>query len=342
MRSSEQCAEDISRIFDRSATAAVVVRRDGEILYKNAACEKLLNGGEYELSSVYNGASYEKNVLWGMRPFRLCVTPLEGECCLVSIVPERENYTYLLSGAVRKAAGNVSGFLEELSEQCTDSGSRKLIGSLDGAMLTLLSEALIPEELEILNGTAPCEYEIVCVSEAVRRFIDELGHASAYSPLFIPEGRRKIAPGLYATIPESALRLLLMDFISVCMGGEYYIESVGIQLSRDAFSECAVLELTCGFIGHKENITLGRGLTIPEGMSPPVCELESLLESSFGCEISKSGNSDFSVLTVKIPLAEPNGLNSVRKPQKSYGSICAGCDIRAYLAKHGINIRCLK
>lgn len=342
MRSSEQCAEDISRIFDSSATAAAVVRRDGEILYKNAACEKLLDGGDCELYSVYNGTSYEKTVLWGMKSLRLCVTPLEGECCLVSIVPERGNYTYLLSGAVRKAAGSVSGFLEELSEICADGRSRQLLDSLDGAMLTLLSEALIPEELEILNATAPCDHEIICVSEAVRRFVDELGRASASSLLFIPEGRKKIASGLYARIPESALRLLLLDFISVCMDGEYCVEGIGIQLSRDAFSESAVLELTCGFIGHKENASLGRGLGKPEGAALPVSGLEETLKSGFGCEISRRGNSDFSAIRVKIPLAEPKGIDLVRAPVKLYGSFCAGFDIRAYLARHGINGRYLR
>lgn len=338
MSGTELCVGDIARIFDNSVSAAAVVSRDGDILYKNPACEKLPDGADGELSSIYSGTSFEKTVSWEKRCFRLCVTPLGGELCLVSIVPEREDYTCLLSAAVRHASFDMTLCLDKLSEQCSDSDSAELLDSLDGIRLTLLSEVFIPEELDILSGMASCDLNIVSISEAVRRFDDELGRETVFAPLFIPEGRSKITPGLYARVRESSLRLLLLDFISVCMEGEYCVEGIGVQLTRDPIDEIAVLELTCGFIGHKANIPLGRALRKPEGVSP-ADRLAEVLESKFGCEISRSGNSDFSVLRVKIPLAEPKGIDGVRAYRKMYGSSSDCSDVCAYLARHGINER---
>lgn len=343
MNGSEQLA-DIARIFDRSASAAAVVNGCGEVLYRNSSCIRLFDevrsdSGLPDLSAIHSGLSYERSVMWGIRRFRLCVTPLGGDSSLVNIIPENENYISMLSAAVRKAAGNAAEYMESLSECCTDSGIAALNG-IDGALLTLLSEALIPEELELLGSTAASDYEIICISETVRRFVRELDSAVMTLPmqLFVSDIDGNIESGLYSRISSNALRLLMMDFISECMDGEYRIEGAGIRLARDGFENYAVLELSCGFIGHTENIPENRALSVPTGMRP-VRELERALAKKFGCEISHRADSVMSVLRVRIPLCELNEANAVRYPLRFYGQASEFSDIRAYLARHGMNSR---
>ncbi len=343
MNGSEQLAE-IARIFDGSASAAAVVNGCGEVLYRNSSCIRLFDevrsdSGLPDLSAIHSGLSYERSVMWGIRRFRLCVTPLGGDSSLVNIIPERANYIPMLSAAVRKAAGNAAQYMDRLSECCTDSGIAALNG-LDGALLTLLSEALIPEELELLGSTSAAGYEVICISETVRQLVRELDSAAMTLPmkLFVSDIDGNIASGLYARISSNALRLLMIDFISECMDGEYCIEGAGIRLARDGFENYAVMELSCGYIGHTENIPKNRAVSVLPEMRP-VRELERVLAEKFGCEISHGADSVMSVLRVRIPLCEPDEASALRYPLRYFDHASEFSDIRAYLARHGINSR---
>lgn len=331
-KNDETHLDGIAAICKNSPMPTAVIR-NGKAVYKNPAYISKLGNSEPPLCERMLSAPLEKAVVIGSKPYRMYVTPCDG-FAIVSLAPENDTVS-VLSAAVRKAASAVSAAADTIAEISEDfKGRNELLGTIDGTMLTLLSEFLIPEEISLLRGCTPEDFPPVSVSEVGRSLSDELGEVFARMPIAVSSN---VSAGLFAKLDAKALSLLLTSFISEETGGEYLPDGISVTLSRTAPDK---MELTAAVsrIAKRENPLSDRAAVKPSDYAPEK-ELMELMTEKFGCSFKQTVKSDCSSLTVIIPMCPPPPMDRLRSPLKKYGGMSRFSNTNLMLSRYGINSR---
>lgn len=331
-KNDETQLDGITAVCENSPMPTAVIR-NGKAVYKNPAYISTLGTAEPPLWEEMLCAPLEKTITISSKPYRMYVTPCEG-FSVISLAPESETVG-VLSAAVRKAASAVSAAADTIAEMSEDfRGKNELLGTIDGTMLTLLSEFLIPEEISVLKGCSACDFPPVSISETARELAAELGEAFARMPIAVS---CNVSAGLFARLDAKGLSLLLTSFISEETGGEYLPDGISVTLARTAPDK---MELTAAVsrIAKRENPLSDRAIAKPSGYAPEN-ELYELMTEKFGCIFTQKATSDCTSLTVKIPMCPPPPMDRLRSPMKKYGGMSRFSDTNLMLSRYGINSR---
>ncbi|MBP3309722.1 MAG: hypothetical protein J6L05_02790 [Ruminococcus sp.] len=330
-------AENIRRIYDNSLLPAAAVGRDG-LLYSNSPFAEFAEELSSELADLHTGKAYEKYVYCGGRLYKAYISPLSESESIVNIAPAAsfsDDCFEVLSAAVRHAVSSVSAAADDLFELCGSEPAAKLLNVIDSAMLTLLSEFLIPEEIMQLKGRKLSDFGPVSVSSGLTRLSDELSEVLSRHNTQI---NASVPAGMFACVDIRAVKLLLTDFAVRAMEGERHVEAIGIKLFRKD-AQSMRITLTCGYIMGLPSALQSEAVAKPAAYLPSE-ELKILFCRLFGCDVSYNYSPDYCSAVIDIPMSEDPEFNSLRSPVKFYGQNRFS-DENAYLSRFGINPRYL-
>ncbi|MCI7767493.1 MAG: hypothetical protein MSJ26_05875 [Oscillospiraceae bacterium] len=328
-------AENIRRIYDNSLLPAAAVGRDG-LVYSNPPFAEFAEELSTELAELHTGNAYEKYVYCGGRLYKAYISPLSDSISIVNITPAAsfsDDCFEVLNAAVRHAVSSVSAAADNLFELCGSEPAARLLSVIDSAMLTLLSEFLIPEEIMQLRGRKLSNFSPVSVSAGLTRLSEELSEVLSRHNIQI---NTSVSAGMFACVDIRAVKLLLTDFTVRAMEGERHVEAIGIKLARKDASTMRIT-LTCGYIMGFPSELRSEAVAKPAGYSPSE-ELKTVFCGLFGCNVSYNYTPDYCSAVIDIPMSESPGFSGLRSPVKHYGQNRFS-DENAYLSRFGINPR---
>lgn len=324
----------IKSIYDKSIMAAAAVGEDGSVVYSNTAFDVLFGGDTSALKNIHNGSSYERYIFCGSVPCRLYVTAC-GEFSVVNVSrcgSDFDGYIPVLSAAVRHAASAVSAATDSLDELFGgDEKLALLLNTIDGSVMTLLSEFLIPEQTVLLAGAEADDFPVISVSADAEKYASDLSLIFADQPVAV---NTAISAGMSARIDMKSVRLLLTDFAVKSMEGEYYIDGFGIKVVRSD-ENMMTMSLACSRISKREQVLSSRA--VPKCGFTPAQMLSELLESKFGCKVRYAESADFCTISVDIPCAENTAADRLRSSGRFFGAPGRFSDENIMMARFGIN-----
>ena len=214
-----------------------------------------------------------------------------------------------IAATIRKTASSTAEALDDLSDKISDEGMMKKLDIIDGNMLTACSELLVPEVISSMRLPDVHGSGVISISETVIRFMEELSYIIASENISVVT-LDKIKPGLTARMNKDALRLLMMEFISGCLDGEFDIHGITPSLRR-ADGDKILLELSCGYLGRFENKVPKSRAARQKGEYDPARMLREEMERIYGCHISCRHNDMVSTLSVEMRFEEADLLFSI-------------------------------
>lgn len=327
---------NMEALYASSSMAAMTVRRGGEITYSNSACDKLFGGDYPDMTDIHTGSSYERILSDKGRTFRLYITAVSEDESLVNVTPCEYiagSCFPVLCAAVRNAVNVVSAAADEIASDCSE-GTAVLLNTIDGTMLSLLSEFLIPEEIQLLGGLTAEDFEAVSISECMKKFVSELSEIFAAFPVVI---NSDISAGLFARVDTRALRLILTDFAAEVMNGEYQTEAISVRLFRIPDNKIRIV-LSCGYLKRLPGTMNAREIRKPEGYAPQKI-LSELMKDIFGCSIDYRAAADYSSIQIEMTASETPFNGNVGNRVRYYGLSDRFSDENAYMARFGLNHR---
>ena len=234
----------------------------------------------------------------------LSIAPVSDSVSLVNITPAALDETVFngIAATIKKTASSVAEALDDLSDKISDEGMMKKLDIIDGNMLTACSELLVPEVISSMRLPDVHGSGVISISETVIRFMEELSYIIASENISVVTFD-KIKPGLTARMNKDALRLLMMEFISGCLDGEFDIHGITPSLRR-ADGDKILLELSCGYLGRFENKVLKSRAARQKGEYDPARMLREEMERIYGCHISCRHNDMVSTLSVEMRFEE--------------------------------------
>lgn len=319
---------NISLLYDNSPLPTAFVDNKGNIIYSNTAFNALVS--DNTINIIHNGTAYEKLLDINNRKFRVYATPAKDYSVvnLFAYDNSYDKYISALCATVRNAAYAVSFAADNLqSLMGNDEKISSIIKSIDGTMLSLLSEFLIPEQIKFLNDAMPDEFKPVSVSEGMREFADELSSILVKQPIGLTVS---VSAGHYAVVDIKSIRLLFTDFICQIMNGEYAVDGIAVKLYRSSAFHIRA-ETVCSRITRCEKRYSSRCVEKFSDFSPQK-ELEDILKRRFGCEINITEAADICKMYMDIPIAEVAAYE-LNSPMKKYGSKSKLSDERIMLSR---------
>ena len=230
----------------------------------------------------------------------LSIAPVSDSISLVNITPAAFDETVFngIAATIRKTASSAAEALNDLSDKISDEGMMKNLDIIDGNMLTACSELLVPEVISSMRLPDVQGSGVISISETVIRFMEELSYIIASENISVVT-LDKIKPGLTARMNKDALRLLMMEFISGCLDGEFDIHGITPSLRR-ADGDKILLELSCGYLGRFENKVPKSRAARQKGEYDPARMLREEMERIYGCHVSCRHNDMVSTLSVEM------------------------------------------
>lgn len=337
MQCTQQLTDEIQRIFHNSPMAAAVVGEGGTVIYRNPACESLCP--DMDFACVKTGVSCEMYASCGSRTFMLSIAPVSDSISLVNITPAALDETVFngIAATIRKTASSTAEALDDLSDKISDEGMMKKLDIIDGNMLTACSELLVPEVISSMRLPDVHGSGVISISETVIRFMEELSYIIASENISVVT-LDKIKPGLTARMNKDALRLLMMEFISGCLDGEFDIHGIAPSLRR-ADGDKILLELSCGYLGRFENKVPKSRAARQKGEYDPARMLREEMERIYGCHISCRHNDMVSTLSVEMRFEEAESGETLGNRMSHYVAPNRYTDVSLYCARYGMNHR---
>lgn len=326
--------ESAELICGSSPLPAAVIDQKGNIIYKNSAFEKMSEGNITALPKVYRKEAYEGYISAASRSFKIFVSPLDSEKCLVNMIVSSsldEGFMTVLSACVRKAAGNVAHATDAIARFAGIKDIAPPLNEINEEIMILLSEILIPEQIILLRQTEAEKSEIVSLSESMEEYADEI------SEIFPSDNFSKkftISPGIYTRADTRAIKLILTDFFAKGFEFEHCMEGINLTLERYGAYE-AILSLSCGHLSPEPQVLSSKVIPKPEGYEP-VKELMEILSSKFGCGFTVTENPAYSVIKVTVPMEDPDDIFMLRASVKRYVANNSFSDEKAIFARYGI------
>ncbi|MCM1525203.1 MAG: hypothetical protein NC120_12190, partial [Ruminococcus sp.] len=310
--------ESAELIFGSSPMPAAVVDRKGNILYKNAAFEKISEGFISGLPEICGIEAYEGYIFKGGRSFKAFAAPLDadGEKYIVNMLPYdslESGFMTVMSACVRKAAGNIASASDNIVQIFGTDTAAPLLNEINEEMSVLLSEILIPEQILLLRHTDQSVRVTVSLSESMEQYADEIREIFPQKS-FVK--KFSVAHGIFTAADVRAIRLVLTDFFASGFEFERCMEGIHLTLERCGPKKAAVT-LSCGHMSPEPQIYHSRMIPKPDGYSP-AGELMDILHDKFGCEFAVSENPEVSSIRVTVPEAEPKDLNMLKAARKRY------------------------
>ena len=335
MQCTQQLTDEIQRIFHKSPMAAAVVGEGGTVIYRNPACESLCP--DIDFSCVKTGASCEMYASCGSRTFMLSIAPVSDSVSLVNITPAALDETVFkgIAATIRDTALEVTEVLNSLSREINDIRLLEELDKIDSHMLAVFSEVLVPETISRMKSEGRSSLPI-SISEELLSFGEDLSYMLASENINIGDFDR-IKAGLTARMNKDALRLLMLEFISEYLDGEYMVHGISLMLNRTG-KDKILLELSCGYFGNLpkkvEEARVNR-----KGDYAPARMLREEMERIYGCHISCRNNDMVSTLSVEMRFEEAESGETLGNRMSHYVAPNRYTDVSLYCARYGMNHR---
>ncbi|MGN0664989.1 MAG: hypothetical protein ACI4KF_00540 [Huintestinicola sp.] len=312
---SEQLSvKSVQALYSASEMACAVTDSLGRRLYSNAAFDKLFCDDIPSLEGFHTGSSGARNIFSGGRLIKVHITLLNDRESMLnfSVFDTAEgmlslslvrDYITGISAAVRHAASEIGMAADAIYEGRHEDNEASLcsqLNTIDGAMLTLLSEFIVPEELAVKFGDD--------VPVPPRDISGELeDYAEAVSALLarhpVEFSAESIDRGIFAGVDTHMLRLILTDFIVKVLDGEVISETIRLSLSR--LGDTAVLMIASGsanMIPQSPHMLFSsravKGGVLPSDTSG---YLVKLFCDRYGCTFHTANGGGFRALGIKMP-----------------------------------------
>lgn len=335
MQCTQQLTDEIQRIFHNSPMAAAVVGEGGTVIYRNPACESLCP--DIDFSCVKTGVSCEMYASCGSRTFMLSIAPVSDSVSLVNITPAALDETVFngIAATIRDTALEVTEVLNSLSREINDIRLLEELDKIDSHMLAVFSEVLVPETISRMKSEGRSSLPI-SISEELLSFGEDLSYMLASENINIGDFDR-IKAGLTARMNKDALRLLMLEFISEYLDGEYMVHGISLMLNRTG-KDKILLELSCGYFGNLpkkvEEARVNR-----KGDYAPARMLREEMERIYGCHISCRHNDMVSTLSVEMRFEEAESGETLGNRMSHYVAPNRYTDVSLYCARYGMNHR---
>lgn len=317
--------------------AAVIGGENGMICSNSAFDDNFDEEMRTYFGGLHTGTSYEKTVFCGGSVVKAYITALNEKQSVINLAM-LDRYLYFdsqeIAAKVRDAVNSVCMNADEIWNKYPDEYIADKLNGIDEAMLTLMSDILIPEEIAVLFSTDISCFAAVSITEAVNRFAAELDEILGGRCIEI---KTCTVSGIYSILDTNALTLIMSDCMVKAMSGNTPVGSIYLGLERNGPGK-AVLTFSCK-AGNGNAIEHEKRHLQNSGESDPVYDLCSLMSKKFKCSVTYAVNPGIYSVIVEMPLSAVPYSNKLREPQKLFLYDTHFSNPSVFLTKLGINKR---